>query len=376
MACLLFLGTAVRAWSGTLNRVQTVFLIVMENQDWSDVRGSTNAPYINGVLLPMASHCEQYYNPPGMHPSLTDYLWLEGGTNFGVLDDGSPYTNNCQTPADVQTTTNHLSTYLNNAGISWRGYFEDCPTNVIELAGFNLYVVRHNPFAYFTDVIGTNITTYCTSDSPYGVQHLRPYTDLASDLQANTVGRYNLVIPNLCHDMHNVCAPLTNQLMQGDTWLSTEVPKILNSAAYQRNGLLLLTWDEGATGDGPIGMLVLSPLAKGGGYYNTRYYTHSSTLRTMQEIFGVRPWLGDAANAEDLSDLFQQLEISGVSRQAGGAIQLTITGVIPNSTNIVQASSDLVSWTGVATNSVPTNTFSFSDSVQGAARFYRVVELQ
>ena len=39
--------------------------------------------------------------------------------------------------------------------------------------------------------------------------------------------------------------------------------------------------------------------------------THSSDLRTMQEIFGVDPsngypWLGDAANAKDLSDLFKQ----------------------------------------------------------------------
>jgi hypothetical protein len=33
--------------------------------------------------------------------------------------------------------------------------------------------------------------------------------------------------------------------------------------------------------------------------------THSSDVRTMQEIFYVGPWLGDAANATDLSDLFQ-----------------------------------------------------------------------
>ena len=33
-------------------------------------------------------------------------------------------------------------------------------------------------------------------------------------------------------------------------------------------------------------------------------YDHSSTLRTIEEIFGVTPMLGDAANATDLSDLF------------------------------------------------------------------------
>ncbi len=35
-------------------------------------------------------------------------------------------------------------------------------------------------------------------------------------------------------------------------------------------------------------------------------YTHSSGLRTIQEIFHVGPFLGDAADALDLSDLFDQ----------------------------------------------------------------------
>jgi hypothetical protein len=32
--------------------------------------------------------------------------------------------------------------------------------------------------------------------------------------------------------------------------------------------------------------------------------THSSDVRTMQEIFRVGPFMRDAANGEDLSDLF------------------------------------------------------------------------
>ena len=43
-------------------------------------------------------------------------------------------------------------------------------------------------------------------------------------------------------------------------------------------------------------------------------YTHSSTLRTLQEIFGVQPFLGDAANATDLSDLFS--DFAGLLPQA------------------------------------------------------------
>jgi phosphatidylinositol-3-phosphatase len=68
--------------------------------------------------------------------------------------------------------------------------------------------------------------------------------------------------------------------------------------------LLFILWDEGKHSDGPIGMIALSPKAKGGGYQNTIHYTHSSALRTIQEMLGVSPLLGDAANATDLSDLF------------------------------------------------------------------------
>jgi hypothetical protein len=52
---------------------------------------------------------------------------------------------------------------------------------------------------------------------------------------------------------------------------------------------------------------VLSPFAKGSGYSNALHYTHSSTLRTLEELFGLTPLLGDAANVNtsDLSDLFQ-----------------------------------------------------------------------
>src|SRR5437764_8197246 len=34
--------------------IKTVFVIVMENKDWSDVQGSASAPYLNSTLLPAA----------------------------------------------------------------------------------------------------------------------------------------------------------------------------------------------------------------------------------------------------------------------------------------------------------------------------------
>jgi hypothetical protein len=90
----------------------------------------------------------------------------------------------------------------------------------------------------------------------------------------------------------------------GDQWLSREVPKIVNSRAFKRGGALFVTFDESEGSDVPIGFIALSPLARPG-YANTIAYTHSSLLRSLQEIFGVTPLLGDAANATDLRDLFR-----------------------------------------------------------------------
>jgi phosphatidylinositol-3-phosphatase len=93
---------------------------------------------------------------------------------------------------------------------------------------------------------------------------------------------------------------------QGDAWLARELPKILASRAYRNGGAIFISWDEAAVGDGPIGMIVLSPAAKGHGYASRIRASHSSTLRTLEEIFGVTPLLGDARNAVDLGDLFQR----------------------------------------------------------------------
>lgn len=270
-----------------------VFLIVMENHNWSAIKNNPSAPYINHTLLPIASYAEQYYNPPGNHPSEPNYLWLEAGTNFGVSNDADPAFNR-------QSTSQHLVTLLGIAGISWKSYQEgisgtDCP-----LTGSGLYAPKHNPMVFFDDVTNTN-----DPNSSNCISHVRPYTGLATDLQHNTEANYNFITPNLCDDMHDTCAPINDPVKQGDTWLMQNIPIILNSKAYKNGGVIFVTWDEGEGGDGPIGMIVLSNNAKGGGYSNTIHYTHSSTLRTLEEIFGVSPLLGDAANATDLKGLFK-----------------------------------------------------------------------
>jgi hypothetical protein len=291
---------ATTGTGGSGSAIKTVFIILMENKQWSSVHGDTDAPYINNTLLPMGSHAENYHQPTGNHPSETNYIWLEAGTNLGITTDDPPATNH-------QATTAHLVTQLNAAGISWKSYQEGIDGTSCPLADDTTtnYAVRHNPMVFFDDVTGNQDPA-----SPYCIEHVRPYAELAGDLAAGTVAQYNFITPSLCHDMHgNGTGCLIPHTSDGDDWLAAEVPKILASQQYQTGGALFLTWDECEQFevikcDDPVGMIVLSPFAKGGGYSNQILYDHSSTVRTFQEIFGVGPMLAGAAGATDLRDLF------------------------------------------------------------------------
>ena len=72
--------------------------------------------------------------------------------------------------------------------------------------------------------------------------------------------------------------------------------------------------------------IVISKLAKGDAYTNDTYYTHSSDLVTLQNIFHVEsdsPYLGGAGGANSLSDLFKPGAIpSGVPEPSTWAMML------------------------------------------------------
>jgi hypothetical protein len=278
-----------------------VFLIVIENKNWTGTGGidhNPEAPYINQTLLPMAAVANNYFNPPGNHPSLPNYLWMEAGQNFGIHDDGSPIRYH-------QGTHAHLTELLRNAGIPWRAYVEsisgtNCPLRAEgakDVSGSNLYEPRHLPQIYFDDV-----TNDRNPRSSYCIAHVRPLTQLSSDLKHNGTGRYNFIMPSMCHDGHDRCAG--NEIGHIDSWLRNFLPQIFNSEQYKAGRVIVfIATDEAQNGDGPIPFLALGHGVKRG-YRNEIRYTHSSLLRTLEEIFQVRPLLGHAANATDLRDLF------------------------------------------------------------------------
>jgi hypothetical protein len=275
------------------NKIDHVFVILLENHDWSQIKGNSSAPYVNGTLLAQGAHAENYQNVPNLHPSLPNYIWLEAGSNLGVTDDATPSNHRL-------ATTQHLTALLNKAGVSWKSYQEDIAGTECPIDYVSLYAPRHNPAVYFTDINGG-----LDRNNADCIAHMRPYTELTRDLETDNVPAFSFITPNTCNDMHDSSGCATpNPVRNGDTWLAREVPKILASKAYKNGGALFITWDESEGGNVPIGFIALSPLAKAG-YSNTIRYTHSSTLRSIQTIFAVSPFLGDAANATDLSDLFR-----------------------------------------------------------------------
>lgn len=130
-----------------------------------DLKDNPLAPYINGELFQTSAHPQQYFNPPGNHPSQPNYVWLEAGTNFGVVEDTQP-------GQPQFFTQNHLVRLLQNAQISWKVYgepdfgssvFDTCPLD------FSFLDVEHLAQVYFNDVNdGLN------SESPECIAHVVP----------------------------------------------------------------------------------------------------------------------------------------------------------------------------------------------------------
>ena len=70
--------------SKALRHFDHVFVVVMENHHISQILGNPNASFITSYAA--ASNVANNYFAVG-HPSLTNYLEIMGGSNFGVIND-------------------------------------------------------------------------------------------------------------------------------------------------------------------------------------------------------------------------------------------------------------------------------------------------
>jgi hypothetical protein len=288
-------ATAAGPFKSAAVNVKHVFIIVLENKNFSDTFGaSTQDPYLQKTLVPAGTLLTQYYGTG--HVSLDNYISMISGqaptqdtTNdclpgltgsignynnvvqTGEVHDGNSQiiaAGGCIYPKHVKTIADQLSAN----GLTWRGYMEDmgndparesatcghpaigvgtdntntaeAPSTAVPLG--DAYATRHDPFMYFHSII----------DSPSCKTNVVNLSQLAGDLTSvATTPNYVFITPNLCNDGHDGngivgagAKPCANGnpggLTSADAFLQTVVPMILASPAYKQDGLLIITFDE------------------------------------------------------------------------------------------------------------------------------------
>ena len=84
-----------------------VWVVMMENHGYSEILNNPNATFVNSYAK-SANLATNYFAVA--HPSLTNYLEVVGGSNFGVQDDNSPdWHNGANCTTNLQSTPNYES---------------------------------------------------------------------------------------------------------------------------------------------------------------------------------------------------------------------------------------------------------------------------
>jgi len=254
-----------------------VFIVTEENTNYSSVIGSSSMPYLNGLAQQYGLATQYYANT---HPSIGNYFELSTGQIISNNDGFST----------VQNVPNVVRSLL-AAGKTWKSYAESIP-NACYLGGdTGNYARKHNIFPLLSDV----------ANDPVQACNNVPFTQFATDLANGTLPHFSNIVPNLCNDAHD-CS-----LSTADTWLKNNIDPLIKSAMFQRDGLLIIVFDESGgdntNGGGRVVWVAVSPKSKPG-YQSTTLYQHQSTLRLILKGLGVNVFPGAAASAPDMSEFF------------------------------------------------------------------------
>ena len=260
-----------------------VFIVVEENANFGDVIANPALPYLNGLANQYGLAANYFANA---HPSIPNYFELTTGQILTLIDASTPH----NFPVSAENVVRDLLA----AGKSWKSYAEDLPSVGYTGGDTGRYAVRHNPLAYFSDV---------QNDSRQ-VQNLVPFTQFATDLKAANLPDFSFIVPNLCNDAHDCSRAIA------DAWLKTNIDPLIQSAQFQKDGLLIIVFDEADTldltsGGGHVAAVIVSPQAKRG-YKSIAFYQHQSVLRLTLEGLGATKLPGDAATAPAMWEFFNK----------------------------------------------------------------------
>ncbi len=236
--------------------------------------GSAAAPTFNRLARRYAT-LESYFAVA--HPSLPNYLALVSGSTYEITSDCTSCTVSARNLADT----------LERAGKSWKTYAEGLPRPGFTGAFAGRYAKKHDPFLYFRDVLAR----------PARLRRIVPLSQLGRDLAARGLPDFSLVVPDLCHDMHD-CSVAT-----GDAWLRRVLPPLLWSPQL-RDGVVFVVFDEDDGGSGnQVPALALGPLVRAGSRTRRRL-DHYALLRTIEDGLGL-PRLGRSASAPAVSGIWR-----------------------------------------------------------------------
>jgi phosphatidylinositol-3-phosphatase len=309
-------------------RVKHVFVITLSSPGYENAFGAgSKMPYLANALRPQGQLLPNYKlltdtglpnylamisgQAPNALSSADCMTYTEFPGNASPDDNGNVAGNYCVYPA----LAINLADQLFAARFSWGAYMEDMgrpepvvdgqpapaspPQNCVHpdsgsadqtqhvrppdattgYAGSG-YAARHNPFAYFHSLLDLGSCT----------QKDVPLDALPGALQSGTPN-FTFISPNLCDTGEPAeCYPGVEDPgpAQADKFLSDWVPRILASPAYQRDGVLVITFGEATPGvnGAPVGSLLISkflaPGSTNGGDFNPY-----SIFRTVEDLFGL-----------------------------------------------------------------------------------------
>lgn len=173
-------------------KLNHVFLIMEENNGFSDVIGNPAAPNLNYLAKTFGLETDYFGVSPDSSES--NYVGLLGGSTLGVTSDDAYWQNTVTAP--------DLISQLDKAGVSWKAYLQALPyagyEGICYPAKCNgspdsdpLYVSKHDGIQNFT-------TSRTTADWA----RQAPIGELGSDLASGAVPSFSYIVPDECHDMH------------------------------------------------------------------------------------------------------------------------------------------------------------------------------
>jgi len=235
-------------------------------------------PYLNS-LASQYDLATQYF--ANTHPSIGNYFMLTTG-QLVTNDDGFAGT------VGVDNIIRELIT----AGKTWKSYAESLPSTGYTGGDVYPYAKRHNPFSYFTDVVNSSTQ----------LNNLVSLSQFGSDLANEQLPNFSFLVPSLLDDAHD------GPLQLADAWLQHNITPLNASSTFQKDGLLVIVFDEAETSDstnggGHVAALIISPKAKQG-HQSKALYQHQSTLRLILQGLGIQTYPAAASTAPDMGEFF------------------------------------------------------------------------